>query len=109
MALQRVKQFKDIELEYEAVAAMTVTFLTDMPGSAMAVRATLTFPLTTTRRTLTLPLDGIEGTLFQVKIVSTAVVRLYGGVVRVKPIGVYFDGGSTPAEVWYTQEQGIGV
>jgi hypothetical protein len=109
MALQRVKQFKDIELEYEAVAAMTVTFLTDMPGSAMALRATLNFPLTTTRRTLTLPLDGIEGTLFQVKIVSTAVVRLYGGVVRVKPIGVYFDGGSTPAEIWQTQEQGIGV
>ena len=109
MPLQRVKQFKDIEIEYESVSGMSVLFYTDMPGTAMALRATLAFAATTTRRTLTLPLDGIEGTLFQVKITSAGVVRLYGGVVRVKPIGVYFDGGSTPAEIWSTQEQGIGV
>jgi hypothetical protein len=109
MALQRVKQFKDLELSYDSVSTMTVVFSTDMPGGSMSTRATLTFPASTGRKTHTLPLDGIEGTLFKVKISSAGVVRLFGGIVRVRPISVYFDGASTPAEIWESQEQGVGI
>ena len=114
VSLSRLKQFKDIELSYDSAAALTVKFYTDMPGSVMALRKTLTFPLTSGRQTKTLPLDDtggapVEGTLFQVEITSTGVVRLFGGLVRVRGIGVWFDGGATPAERWITQPMGIGV
>lgn len=96
-------------MSYDAPSGFSLVFSTDMPGAAMAARATLAFPASSGRRTHTLPLDNIEGTLFKVKVTSTGVVRLFGGVVRVKPISVYFDGGSTPAEIWQTQEQGVGI
>lgn len=107
MAFQRVKTFKDIELYYDAPAGFSLVFYTDMPGSAMAVRATLPFPASSGRRTHTLPLDGIEGTLYRLKITSTGVVRLFGGVLRARAIGVYLDGANS--EIWDTQEQGVGI
>jgi hypothetical protein len=126
MAFQKVKQFKDIELVYDSVAALTVKFYTDMPGTSgaaqgtMTLRATLTFPATTGRATYTAALDDgstgangtapfnpIEGTLYKVVMTSTDVVRLFGGVVRARPIGTWFNGAN--GEVWTTQEQGIGI
>jgi hypothetical protein len=124
MAFQRVKQFKDIELSYDAPAGLTLKFYSDMPGTssgtnaAMALAATLTFPATTGRQTLTLPLDAgatgataggayIEGTLYRVVITSTGIVRLFGGLVRARAIGTWFTG--VNQESWTTQEQGIGI
>ena len=126
MAFNRVKQFKDIELVYDAPSGLTLTFYTDMPGAsgaaqgAMTLRVTLTFPATTGRQTLTLPLDGsatggagsapynpIEGTLYKVSVASTGVVRLFAGLVRARPIGTWLNGANN--EVWTMQEQGIGI
>jgi hypothetical protein len=117
VALHRVKQFKDLELSYDAADAsgMTVTFYTDMPSSGgtniMALRKTLTFPQSSGRRTYTLPLDTAsaypEGTLYRIQVASAGVVKLYGGVMRVRGIGVYFDGANS--ESWRTQDIGIGI
>jgi hypothetical protein len=111
VALHRVKQFKDIELSYDAASGLTVKFYSDMPGGAMALRSTLSFPSSSGRRTYTAPLDSsgayTEGTLYRVEVTSTGVARLFGGVVRARGIGVYIDG--TQNERWQTQELGIGV
>jgi hypothetical protein len=112
VAFSRTKQFKDIEFSYDAPSGFTLKFYTDMPGSTMTERASLSFPSSTGRRTYTLPLvDGagahLEGTLYRVKITSTGVVRLFGGVLRARAIGVYLDGAA--AETFETQEQGIGI
>ena len=111
MAFDRVKEYKDITIDYNAASGATLLFYTDMPGGAMALRKTIALPATTTRTTRTYGLDatGIlpEGTLHRVKITSTAVVRLYGGHLRVRPIGVYFDGAA--GEFWETLDTGLGV
>ena len=107
MSLARVKQFKDIELSYESAAAVTLTLYTDMPGGSLALRNTLTFPAASSRHTKTLPLDGTEGTLYYVSASSTGVVRLYGGLIRVRGVGVYIDGAA--GEVWTTQPSAIGM
>ena len=124
MAFQRVKQFKDLELSYDAPSGMTVKFYTDMPGTssgtngAQALACTVNFPATTGRQTFTMPLDAgssassaaqnyIEGTLYKVLITSTGVVRLFGGVVRCRAIGTWFNGAN--AESWNSQEQGVGI
>lgn len=106
--MQRVKEFKDLELHYYAPSGLFVEFWTDMPGTAPALRTTLNFPPSTgTRRVHTLPLDGFEGNLYRIKVRSGGVVKLFGGVLRVRPIGVYFEGAN--GEVWDSLEQGIGV
>lgn len=113
MSLHRVKQFKDIELSYDAPVGLTLKFYTDMPAGTpnMQLRATLSFPASSGRRTHTLPLDAggsyPEGTLYRVEVTSTGVVKLYGGILRVRGIGVYIDGAN--GERWSTQESGIGV
>lgn len=102
----KVNQFKDIELEYDAPAGFTLLFSTDMPGGAMATRKTITVPLSTGRKTGTFPLDttGVmpEGTMCKLSASSTGVVRLFGGHIRVRNIGTYFDGSNS--ETWETQE-----
>jgi hypothetical protein len=111
MPFQRVKQFKDLELSYDAPSGLALHFWTDMPGSAMADRVTLSFPATSGRQTKTLPLAAggaqLEGTLYKCIVSSTGVVRLFGGIVRARPIGVYFDGAA--GETWETQESGVGI
>jgi hypothetical protein len=122
MAFQRLKQFKDIELSYDATAAMTVKFYTDISAGVqgnMALVCTLTFPATTGRNTYTAPLDAgstgatsatvplIEGTLYQVVITSTGIVRLFGGLIRARQIGTWFNGANH--ESWTSLEQGIGI
>ncbi len=112
MAFERVKQFKDLEFSYDAPNGMTVKVYTDMPGSTMALRKTLSYPATTGRQTKVMPLDQpagvyVEGTLYRIEVTSTGVVRLFGGILRARPIGVYLDGGN--GEIWQTQELGIGI
>ena len=126
MAFQRVKQYKDIELSYDAPAGLTLKFYTDMPGTSaglnttMVLAVTLAFPATVGRQTMTLPLDAgptgavpnagyAEGTLYRVGILSTGIVRLFGGIVRARAIGTWLNGGTGVNECWSTQEQGIGI
>ena len=103
--MTRIKEFKDLELFYDSASAMTVTLSTDMPGAAMAVRKTLTFPASTGRKQLTLPTDGAEGNIYQVKVTSTGAVKLFGGNIRVRAIGEYFDGAQ--GEFWECPPQQV--
>ena len=45
MAFERVKQFKDLELEYDMVSGGTLKVYTDMPGTPMALKRTMAIPV----------------------------------------------------------------
>lgn len=114
MAFDRVKQFKEVTFDYESPdAAVPLSVLTDMPGGAMAVRSwpgSLTgLPVTTTRRTYTLPMDGIEGTLVQFKttLPFAGKLKIYGAVCQVRPVGLYIDG--VAKQIWETQPLDLGT
>lgn len=121
MAFQRVKQFKDVEVHYDAPQGVRLIFYTDMPGSAMAERKRFDLPASTGRKTFTVPLDGIEGTLYKARwtavragginddsgSITSKELRLFGGVLRSRAIGVYLD--TANGEYWETQESGIGI
>jgi hypothetical protein len=121
MAFQRLKQFKDLEFSYDAPAGMTVKFYSDIVAGVqgpMALACTLAFAATTGRVTATLPLDAgatgataasplIEGTLYQVVVTSTGIVRLFGGLVRARQVGTWFNGANK--ESWTSLESGIGI
>ena len=103
-----VTQFKDVTLIYDAPNGATYKLSTDMPGSSMALRRTVTVPATTTRETRTFPLDKLvdggllEGKMIRHRLESPGVVRLYNGWIRFRRLGVYIDGGF--GDVWETQE-----
>jgi hypothetical protein len=112
MAFRKVVEFKEASLAYSSNGTATFQFYTDMPGNALAARkgAGVTMPSTTaTRKTQTIPLDSIEGTLFYPEITPGAAtqMKLYEGTVWVRPIGVYIDG--SIGEVWRPQPQAVGV
>lgn len=109
MAMERVKQFKEMTVDYDAVSGATLLVYTDLPGGGVpALRRTLTLPSSTGRRTYTFPLDRIadggilEGTLIKFRMTSAGIVRLYSGVLRLRSVGVYFDG--AVGELWDSQE-----
>lgn len=104
-----VKQFKDVTITYEGAAGGTLTISTDMPGSAMALRRTISMQATSGRFTKTFPLDNpslLEGKLIQFKVASTGVLILYEGSVRVRPVGEYIDGAA--GDIWETQPLSLG-
>jgi hypothetical protein len=107
----RVKQLKDLELWYDALAPLTVTILTDMTGNTaqgpLTTSTVLTFPLTSGRLTYTLGLDGIYCTQIDIKIASTGRVILFGGVLRVLDVPVYFYGQN--GEIWDSLPMNIGM
>lgn len=111
MAFRKVAEFKEVTLQYQSNGAATFQLYTDMPGGALAVRlgaGTAMASTTSTRKTLTIPLDGIEGTEFYPLITpgGSTQLRLFSGVVYVRPIGVYIDG--SLSEVWSTPPLSIG-
>jgi hypothetical protein len=110
MPFDRVKQFKQVMVDYDASVAGAIDVYTDMPGGVMTDRK-VAFPLpqTTGRQTKNVPLDGIEGTLIQFKFTpgATGVMRLYGGTLQMRAVGVYLDG--TNGEFWQTQPMGFGI
>lgn len=106
--MHRVKQFKDLTLKYDAPSGMTVTIFRYLAGSGMTQWGQpLQFPPSTGTRTHTVPLDGLDAILIKLRVTSTGIVRLHGGVIRLRPLGVYFDGSN--GEVWETQELGFGI
>ena len=107
MAAERVKQFKDTTIKYDAPAGFSLLVRRFMTGTGLTDWQTLTFPASVGVRTYTAPLDGLEAILIKFKATSTGIVRLHGGVIRFRPIGVYFDGAQ--GEIWETQELGFGI
>jgi len=106
----RLKEFKDVELYYDATQPLTLYVYSDVVGAvqgALAIAATLTFPATSGRQTYTLPLDGIYGTLTRFRAVSEGRVILFGGVMRVKDIGTFFFG--QHGEVWDSGPLSVGM
>jgi hypothetical protein len=88
---ERVKLIKEIQLDYEATADLSLAVLTDLPGGAMALRNTQSTALTTGRESLKIRMPGtIKGRLYQIKITSTADFILYTLRANMKQVGAPF-------------------
>lgn len=112
MAFRKVAEFKEVTLQYQSNGSSTIQFYTDMPGGALAVRLGAGVTLASTagmRKTITVPLDSIEGTEFYPVITpgGSTQLRLFGGTVWLRPIGVYVDG--SLGEIWSTPPLSIGA
>jgi hypothetical protein len=104
MALERVKQYKDILIDYDLVAGGMAWTYTDLPGNAMTLRRPFPLPASATRRSYAVPLDFpsfMEGTLFKFRITSAGIGRIYGATLRQRKVGVHFDG--SQGESWDPQ------
>jgi hypothetical protein len=101
------KEFDSLVLDIDASGTLTATVYTDLPGDAMASRATYTIPLSTTRRTVTIPLNQIKGRLARVTISGSNAYKLYGGFLRLRPVAVYLNGGNS--ESYRTRELDFGI
>ena len=115
MAFERVKQFKDVTITYDAPSGFTLKVYTDLPGGSMPAiaspRRSLSFPSSTGRKTYTATFDNsgswLEGNIIRYRAESSGTVRLFGGSVLAREIGLYFDGGN--GEVWDSGELTIGL
>lgn len=88
--MQLVTLFAHVEVLLDAPGGATLTFLTDLPGNAMASRGSATIPATTGRHPYRMTLQGsAKGKLYQVRIlpVNGAVVRLYAVKVWARVLG----------------------
>jgi len=106
MAFRKVFDFKEVTLQYQSNGTATFQFYTDMPGGTLAARlgAGITLPSTSgTRKTITIPLDNIQGTEYYPLVTpgGSTQIFLLGGTVWLRPIGVYIDG--SISEIWQTQ------
>lgn len=109
MPVERIKQFKEVTFDYDAVSGASLTAYTDLPGGGPTIlRRTIALPAASGRRTFTAALDKVadggmlEGSLIRFRVTSAGIVRLYSGVLRLRSIGVYFDGAQ--GEIWETQD-----
>lgn len=112
MAFRKVCEMKECSIQYSSNGSSTFQWYTDMPGGSLAQRLTPATPLPTTsstRKTTTIPLDGIEGSEFYPEITPgpTTQLKLFSGTVWVRPIGVYIDGSLN--EVWRTAPLSLGT
>jgi hypothetical protein len=110
MAFRKVAEFKEVTFQYSSNGNAVLHWFTDMPGGALVDRGGASLPNTLSgRKTLTIPLDGIEGTEFYpfIRPDPATQLRLFSGVVWVRPIGVYIDGSLN--EIWSTPPISIGT
>lgn len=113
MAFQKVNDFKELTLEYSSTGAVTVQLLTDMPGGTLTGRlAPYALPSTTAitiTKTITIPLDGIQGTEYQLVVTPANGVQiiLRQAKILIRPIGVYLDG--SLSEIWQPQPIAVGA
>lgn len=85
---EKVALFGILEFHYIAPAGATCVFQTDLPGNAIATRATLALPASPTRRPIKFRLPGeTKGKLYKVKVTSGGIVHLYGGRVFARTLG----------------------
>lgn len=120
VAIQKCQEFKELTIQYQSNGASKVQLETDMPAGALAIRlpvaspssAGIAIPTSSSARvTMTIPLDGVEGTEFRFTFtpgVATQ-LRLFSAVVRVRMIGLYLDGSLTVPEVWSTTPIALGA
>lgn len=88
MPSESAKLFRAISVEYRAPAGATATVSTDLPGDAIALRATLTLPESAGRRVITLPfVSGLKGRIFKVRISGPGVVELYAASLYARRTG----------------------
>jgi len=119
LAAAPIKRFRELSLEIDTFnAAVTYTFLTDLPGNAQASRQTGTVNTGTAgRRFFRIPLPGgsntpIEGRLCRLQLSGSAKFILYGAAVELLPVGVYieaYEGASTPGAVYDSRQQDGGT
>ena len=120
MAQQKVFDLKEITLEYSSNGAAVLQLYTDLPGGALAIRLPLgspgsggvTLPSTSgIRKTITIPLDGTQATLYYPTITpgNTTQLTLLSGKILMRPIGLYLDGSLSTAEIWQPQPIAPGV
>ena len=120
MAYQKVFDFKEVTIEYRSNGAAVFQFQTDMPGGSMAVRLPLSSPGSAgvslpssggigITKTLTIPLDGVQGTMYQPSVTPGAAAQIIvlSAKLWMRPIGVYLDG--TLGEEWITQPIAVGA
>lgn len=112
MAFRKVAEMKECTLQYQSNGTATLQWYTDMPGGVLTARlgAGTNLPSTnSSRKTITVPLDGIEGTEFYPVVTPAGgtQLRLFSGVVYVRPIGVYIDGSLN--EIWSTPPISVGT
>ena len=110
MPISGVKEFKDLRLIYESTGSGTILWKTDMPGGVIATRKTNTTEIVDTsglRKTARVPLDGIEGQLYQLRVTpsGSATLKLFEGFVRLRIVGVYLDG--SRSEFYETPEMSL--
>lgn len=117
MAFRKVIEFKELSMQYSSNGPATLDFLTDItPTGSGTVPGTLASSLSAPvaiaptsgvgrRQTITIPLDNVRGTEFQVKITPAATTQfeLYEMITQIRPIGVYLYGGApNGGEIWQT-------
>jgi len=110
MAFRKVSDFKEITLQYQSNGPTTFQFFTDMPGGTLATRVATTLPSTgNTRKTITIPLDNVQGTEYYPLLQPGAATQLFllAGTIWLRPIGVYIDG--SLGEIWQTQPIAVGA
>lgn len=86
---ERVKFFKELEVDLSSSATVNVTLLTDLPGGVLASRATPTITSTAgVRKTVKIRLaPNLKGRLYQVKMTSSADFVIYGLRCFLKMVG----------------------
>lgn len=83
-----VKLHRLIELDYSATGTASLTFYTDLPGNAIALRETNDIPPTATRRVVAFHLLGTtKGKLLKIRIAPTAQFRLFGIRIYARSLG----------------------
>ena len=93
-----IKRYREISFEIETFNSnVTLTFLTDLPGNAMASRMTFTINTGTAgRRFVRLPLPAgtnapIEGRLCQLQTSGSSKYIIYDAAVEVLAVGIYIE------------------
>jgi hypothetical protein len=98
LAALPIKRAREISLEIETFGGnVTVTFLSDLPGDAQAVRFTKVINTAGAgRRFVRLPLPGgtlppVEGRLFRLQLSGASKFILYEAAVELLAVGVYIE------------------
>ena len=99
LAAVPIKRFREISLEIDTFGGnVLVSFLTDLPGNAQAVRFTATINTGAAgRRFVRLPLPAgisppVEGRLCRLQLSGASKFILYDGAVELIAVGVYVEG-----------------
>ena len=87
-----VNQLDELEFDITALGAVNWAVHTDLPGGAVAERATSTFAATSDRETVPARFTVAEGRRARLLVWSEEPFQLHGAKWRLKAIGEYIDG-----------------